>query len=286
MDNEPKRNVKDSVFTNLFSDKKYVVQLYEALFPDEEKICEDDITILTLENILINSMYNDLGFLVKDKFVVLVEAQSTWTVNILIRILMYLASTYKDYVIKGKMDLYGVKKAKLPKPELFVIYTGDKIIDKKEISLAEEFFDGEKILDLRAKVVTDGQNNDIVYQYVAFTKVVNEQIKRYGRTKHAIMETIRICKNEDILKDYLLNCETEVFDMMCTLFDKDTYMQIHYDSVYNEGEKNGINKGLIKGREEGKEEGKAELIEELKAAGIDVAEILKNRAVDTKKPVS
>ena len=31
----------------------------------------------------------------------------------------------------------------------------------------------------------------------------NEQRKRYGATKRAITETIRICKNRNVLKEYL-----------------------------------------------------------------------------------
>ena len=31
----PKRKIKDSVFTNLFQDKKYLLQLYKALHPED-----------------------------------------------------------------------------------------------------------------------------------------------------------------------------------------------------------------------------------------------------------
>ena len=49
----------------------------------------DDIFTVTIRNILTNKTYNDLGILARDKFVILVEAQSTWSMNILIRILIY-----------------------------------------------------------------------------------------------------------------------------------------------------------------------------------------------------
>lgn len=271
MESTSKRNIKDSVFTHLFRDKKYIVELYETLFPQEEKITEDDIKILTLKNILVNSIYNDLGFMVKDKFIILVEAQSTWSMNILVRILMYLASTYKDYILEQEIDLYGSAKAVLPKPELFVVYTGDKVIEQTEISLAEEFFGGEKNLDLRVKVLTGGKKNDIVYQYVAFTKVLKEQIAKHGRTALAIRETIRICKDEDILKEYLARQETEVYDMVCTLFDYDTYMELHDKSLAKES----LAKGRAEGRAEGKAEGRAELIEAMKRAGVDPEMVLK-----------
>ena len=49
-----KRNVKDSVFTNLFQHPKYVAQLYEALHPEVGVVPEDRIEIVTLKNILNN----------------------------------------------------------------------------------------------------------------------------------------------------------------------------------------------------------------------------------------
>lgn len=38
-----KRTIKDSVFTDLFKDKKYLIQLYQALHPDDKQTTEDDI---------------------------------------------------------------------------------------------------------------------------------------------------------------------------------------------------------------------------------------------------
>ena len=61
-----------------------------------------------------------------------------------------------------------------------------------------------------------GQNDlwwkkgDIISQYVAFTRVYNEQIKLHGRTRKAVLETIRICRDSHILKEYLEAREQEV----------------------------------------------------------------------------
>ena len=45
-----KRTIKDSVFTNLFKDKKYLIQLYQALHPDDKQTTEDDIKDITMGN--------------------------------------------------------------------------------------------------------------------------------------------------------------------------------------------------------------------------------------------
>ncbi len=168
MSESPKRNIKDSVFTNLFQNTKYVAQLYKALHPDEN-ISEDVIDIVTLKTVIADGQYNDLGFTVNKKMILLLEAQTTWSVNIIIRILIYLAQTYNDYIIKEKMHIYSTRKIDIPKPELYVIYTGNKKIDKEYISLSEEFFNGElSDVEVKVRVICDGEKGDIVNQYVAF----------------------------------------------------------------------------------------------------------------------
>ena len=97
-----KRNIKDCVFTDLFSNKKYLLELYLSLHPEDTGITEDDLTDITIENVLVNDLYNDLGFRVGDRLIILVEAQSTWSPNILIRSLLYVATTYQQYINEKK----------------------------------------------------------------------------------------------------------------------------------------------------------------------------------------
>jgi len=113
-----KHTVKDSVFTNLFKEKKYLVQLYQALHP-EGSVTEDDIKEVTVSNVLVDDIYNDIGFMVGSTLLVLVECQAAWTVNIIFRALMYLVQTYREYFKKTKQNLYKSKKLRMPKPELY-----------------------------------------------------------------------------------------------------------------------------------------------------------------------
>ena len=122
--NMPKRKMKDSVFTNLFQDKKYLFQLYKALHPDDCNVTEDEIADVTIRHVLIDADYTDLGFSVGNRLMVLVESQSSWTLNIIIHARMYLIQTYHDYFKRTNQNLYGSKKVSMPKPELYVIYTG------------------------------------------------------------------------------------------------------------------------------------------------------------------
>ena len=126
------------------------------------------------------------------------------------------------------MDLYGSKKVVLPEPELYVLFIGERKKKPERITLSEEFFDGKDIdLNVKVNVLYGDDEGSIIGQYVAFTKVYNEQRKKYGATEQAVREAIRICKDRNVLKEYLESREKEVVRIMSLLFDQDEIMRIH-----------------------------------------------------------
>ena len=80
-DHYMKQTVKASVFEDLFSNKEYLLQLYQALHPEDTTVLESDLEYVTLQQVMANNPYNDLGFKVGSRLMILVEAQSTWTEN-------------------------------------------------------------------------------------------------------------------------------------------------------------------------------------------------------------
>ena len=249
-ENTPKRKIRDSVFTNLFQEKKYLLQLYKALHPEDTEVTEDEIADITLKHVLVDADYNDLGFSVGDRLMVLVESQSTWTMNIIIRALMYLMQTYHDYFRRTKQNLYGSKKVKMPKPELYVIFTGERKAIPDTITLSKDFFDEAEIaVDAKIKVLYQENAEDIIGQYIIFCKVYQEQRKCYGNTREAVTETIRICKDRNVLKEYLESREKEVVDIMMTLFDDEQIYKAFENDIKQETAKNKaifmIQKGKI-----------------------------------------
>ena len=101
----------------------------------------------------------------------------------------------------------------------------------------QRFFSGqEAFVDVKVKVLYDGEKGDILNQYVRFTKVYNEQVKLYGRTRKAVLETIHICKDEDVLAEYLKDREKEVVDIMMTLFEQEYAVERYGDEKRTEGE--------------------------------------------------
>ena len=221
-----KRTAKNSVFFDLFQNKRYLLKLYKTLHPEDETATEDSLTDVTITNVLTDNLYNDLGFIANNKLMILVEAQSTWTVNILVRVLLYLAQSYHEYFQRTSQNYYKSKKVKMPKPELYVIFTGNKGRKPEKLLLSEEFFESADIgIEVKAKVIYESDTDDIINQYIIFCKVFNEQTGQYGMTRKAVTETIRICKDRNILREYLLDREMEVVTIMMSLFDEEQIMK-------------------------------------------------------------
>ena len=245
---EVKLTVKDSVFTDLFKIPKNLLQLYQALHPEDQDTTEDCISNVTIKNVFLDQPYNDLGFQVGERLIVLVEAQASWTVNIIVRSLLYLAQTYQEYIESTRQNVYTSKRLKLPIPELYVIYTGKRKMKPELLYLSKEFFGGaECAVEVKVKMIYDGENGDIIHQYVTFTRIYNEQVKMYGRTREAVLETIRICKDQDVLREYLEHREKEVVDIMMTLFDDEYIYRTFLASKEKEAEERGDKRGEKRG---------------------------------------
>ena len=114
----------------------------------------------------------------------------------------------------------------MPKPELYVIFTGSKGRKPDQISLGKEFFDDASIdIKVKAKVIYESDKDDIINQYIIFCKVFNEQTRYHGMTKKAVTETVRICRDRNILSEYLAQREMEVVTIMMSLFDEEEIMK-------------------------------------------------------------
>ena len=252
---ELKRNIKDSVFTALFGDPENAVQLYRSLHPEDTQVSAADCKIVTLETILASGVYNDLGFQVRDRLIVLVEAQSTFSPNIVLRMLMYLATTYKEYTSEHKISLYSSRPAVIPRPELYVVYTGEKEDLPARLRLSD-LYGGNGCAEVEAAVVTDGSG--ILGQYVAFCRISDEQRKLHGNSEQAAQEIVRICLERGILAPFLESRRKEVIDMMHMLFTQEEVDAVERYNARQEGLREGRLKGRQEGRIEGRQEGRIE----------------------------
>ena len=107
------KKYKDTVFRMLFSDRKNLLSLYNAIngtgYADPEKL-----EIVTLENAIYMGMKNDLAFII-DTNLFLYEHQSTYNANMPLRDLFYIAGEYQKLV--DHKSLYSSALQKIPAPK-------------------------------------------------------------------------------------------------------------------------------------------------------------------------
>ena len=126
------RTYKSRIFAMLFSDRNELLKLYNAIngtsYDDP-----DLLQINTLENVVYMSMQNDVSFII-ELGLNLYEHQSTYSLNLPVRYLLYVADVYSDYT--KDMNLYGTKAVKLPTPKFVIFYNGQaEQPDRKELKL-------------------------------------------------------------------------------------------------------------------------------------------------------
>ncbi len=256
----PKRELKDSIFRRLFSIPRYLRELYLSLGGDPS-VREDEISVVSSENIFCGGLINDLAFTVRKKELYIVEAQSTKNPNMSYRINNYFLSISRKHIEGFQQRQYSsVPFRDALNPHFFVIYTGKGDVPP--------YYDTKLILpycedySVRAKVLTAEREDDIIRQYCLFCLKFNEFTAELGREKKAVLETVRYCENNNILKDFLMENHQEVEAIMME-YNTQEMVTIGYGM---EMEKRGIDKGIGIGKAEGISIGRAEG----KAEGISI----------------
>jgi len=210
------RKYKDTLFTSLFKDKRYAKLLYESLFPDREPVTEDDIKILSLENIFTVDCYNDACMLFKNILVVLTEHQSTINYNMPTRLLLYIAEEYKRFFSGDRhKSLYKSGLVKIPAPEFFVVYTGKGTYpDSMHLSDAFHFPSGS--LELTATVIDVKNATGILHEFIQLSQEIDAGVKgMQGQEKiNKIGEIVEKYRAPDCLISTFLNEKGDVVDMI------------------------------------------------------------------------
>lgn len=187
----PNRNYKSSLFTMVFSDKKELLGLYNAVSGKQYKD-PGALTVNTLENAIYMAIKNDLSFVI-DSRLSLYEHQSTYSPNLPLRMLLYLADLYAD--LTKNENLYGRKKVMLPPPQFIIFYNGEeKQPDRRILRLSDlyEVEEEEHKLELEAvectitECIREGILEEFLVKYRAEAKRMS--IYEYDQARHIRQE--------------------------------------------------------------------------------------------------
>lgn len=247
------RRYKSRIFAMLFSDRNELLKLYNAI----NGTSYDDPDLLqvnTLENAVYMSMQNDVSFII-DMRLNLYEHQSTYSPNLPVRYLLYVADVYSDYT--KDMNLYGTKAVKLPTPRFVIFYNGQaEQPDRKELKLSELFSipDADPSLELKAVMlnINKGHNRKLMetcrtlQDYAEYTFRVREYAAEMPLDL-AVEQAITECISEGILADFLRKNRAEAKKVSIYEYDEERHMRQTREEGMEEGYANGFSQGIEQG---------------------------------------
>ena len=279
------RNYKDTVFRMLFSDKKNLLSLYNAV-NSRDYTNPDDLEIVTLENAIYMGMKNDLAFII-DTNLYLYEHQSTYNPNMPLRDLFYISNEYQKLL--DKKSLYSSSLQKIPAPNFIELYNGtDTLSDFSEhrLSSAFENLSGEPKLELIVTVLNINEgHNALLMEHCQTLKEYSQyvaKVRKYAAgmpLDQAVEYAVDECIKENILADFLRKNRAEVISMSIFEYDKEEeekkLRKAEYEAGVEAGEKSGIQKGILNTARHLLELNKLSLEEISSVSGLSIDELKK-----------
>ena len=251
------RNYKDTVFRMLFSDRKNLLSLYNAV-NQKHYTDPEDLEIVTLENAIYMGMKNDLAFII-DTNLYLYEHQSTYNPNMPLRDLFYISNEYQKLL--DKKSLYSSSLQKIPAPNFIELYNGtDTLSDFSEhrLSSAFENLSGEPKLELIVTVLNINEgHNALLMEHCQTLKEYSQyvaKVRKYAAgmpLDQAVKYAVDECIKENILADFLRKNRTEVISMSIFEYDKEEEEKKLRKAEYEAGVEAGVSLGVEKGVKKG-----------------------------------
>ena len=251
------RNYKDTVFRMLFSDRKNLLSLYNAV-NQKHYTDPEDLEIVTLENAIYMGMKNDLAFII-DTNLYLYEHQSTYNPNMPLRDLFYISNEYQKLL--DKKSLYSSSLQKIPAPNFIELYNGtDTLSDFSEhrLSSAFEYLSGEPKLELIVTVLNINEgHNALLMEHCQTLKEYSQyvaKVRKYAAgmpLDQAVKYAVDECIKENILADFLRKNRAEVISMSIFEYDKEEEEKKLRKAEYEAGVEAGVSLGVEKGVKKG-----------------------------------
>jgi len=262
-----KRTIKDAVFTSVFRDRSNVAVLYRDLHPDQSDVDENDVEIVTLEKVVSPGRINDLGFVVRNRILCLVEAQTVRMRSIMIRNLLYLSDTYQRIMRERDLTVYDVSEGEIPIWEIYVIYPREKGKDggvKVQLhdSIPKNLFDLSGGRDIQ--VGSDG----VISDYANVCERIDRIITEEGNGKDALRELIEECRGKDgVIEKFIVSREAEIMDMFEEMWTWEGSVRAYARYLRKVSIAEGKAEGMAEGRAVGMAEGRAVGMAEGRAEG-------------------
>ena len=237
------RKYKDRLFRLVFSDKKDLLDLYNAVNGTDYDNPEE-LEVNTLENVLYLSMKNDLSFLI-DAELNLYDHQSPCNPNMPMRGFLYFG------------DLYSSTAKQFPIPQHIGFYNGTRKEPGRKILKLSDLFehsstDKRPCLECETLVlnINYGHNRELMEkcrrlkEYAIFVDMVRKNLTAGAPLEEAVTRAADTCIDQGILEDLLKKQKAEVVRMALENYDLEKYEKAIKKESYEEGYQDGQEKGI------------------------------------------
>ena len=242
------RKYKDTVFRKLFSDRKNLLSLYNAI-NGTAYMDESQLEIVTLDNAIYMGMKNDLAFIINTNLF-LYEHQSTYNPNMPLRDLFYISGEYQKLV--DLKSLYTSTRLRIPTPNFIVFYNGTEKNEDRWVEYLSESYEnmsGEPNLELKVIIlnINVGHNKKLMEecqtlreyaQYVAKVRRYSEEMELNTAVECAVSESIQ----EGLLKEFLQKNRAEVIAMSIFEYNEEEEKRKLRKAEYEAGMAEGVMK--------------------------------------------
>lgn len=277
-----KRTYKDGVFRQLFNDKEKLIELYNAL-SGKDYGKDTEIEIVTLEDALFGDIKNDLSFIMDNRFIVMIEHQSTVNPNIPLRMLSYAARELEKRGLTKK--IYSRRRVEIPTPEMYVFYNGlEEQPITQVLKLSDSYLAKCGKISLEAVVTMINVNYDkganilkkceTLNEYSLFIYMIREKQKEMG-LQEAVEESVRECMRNGILTEFLERNGGDIMSLVRIELTREECEAIREEDGYVRGREEGLSEGLAAGERKGRTEEQLKIARNMKKMGAEIAFISK-----------
>jgi len=235
MDEKANRVYKDNVFRLLFKDESNAVELYNAI--NGTNYAADAVKMNMLESALFyGKLRNDISFTVDDRWIILIEHQSSVNPNMGLRCLLYVADIYKQMIETD--ELYKANLMSIANPDFVMLYNGQAPFPEKAVIKLSDLFivkDGREP-NLEAVVtvynVNKGYNSDIMAHsktldgYAAFIAKVREYQNSGLESTESLQKSVEYCIKNGILDEFLKKNGGEIVNLLNFEWNMDDALRV------------------------------------------------------------
>jgi len=219
-----KREYKDTVFRFLFGNPdnlKFTLMLYNAV-NNTSYTDEKDIEITTIGKVVHIKIKNDVSFLI-DSRMNFYEHQSSYNPNMPVRMMIYAAKVYSNYITRQKLNIYSSSVIKLPVPKCICFYNGPKDVEDTLVFKLSDSFDNKDESDIEVSVtmynINTGHNKELLNScrpLAEYSEFVNN-VRKYDQSGYnlsaAINKAIDAIPDEAMIKTVMEENRLEVTGM-------------------------------------------------------------------------